>query len=108
MSTTTLSTDAQAIVDDLLSQGRTPDDIRRAMEDGEYLGAEGISQDVAEDIHDWAVSADMDSTIWREDLEEARRLLKLPSLTEIQAEWLFDILEEYTVEERAQLGLVLQ
>ena len=83
MSTTTLSKDAQLIVDDLTADGYTPDDIRRIMEDGEYLGSEGISQDLAEDIHDWALSAtkhnrfelmrtienDLDNQVW-EDEEE--------------------------------------
>ena len=43
--------DAQAIIDDLKAQGFDSEQILAAMQDGEYLKSEGISQETAERVH---------------------------------------------------------
>lgn len=50
---TNVSTEAKAkeIIRDLKSEGFDNKQIRDIMEDGAYLGEEGISQEVAEEVH---------------------------------------------------------
>lgn len=46
-----LTKEAKRIYDDLIADGYSNEDIRDAMEDGQYLAAEEIPQHIAEDIH---------------------------------------------------------
>jgi len=49
-----MTDEAQAIIEEMISEGSTPKDIMYAMEDGAYLETLDISQAVCEEVHTWA------------------------------------------------------
>ena len=51
-----LSSRALEIIEDLLEQGFWPEQIKSAMEDGEYLATTSITQEEAEEVEQWASS----------------------------------------------------
>lgn len=53
MTTKRLSTEADMIVQDLLADGYTMDQIRDAMLDGSFLNTVAMTQDVAEEIYNY-------------------------------------------------------
>ena len=48
---TNISIEAKEIINDLFEKGYTPSEIKSAMEDGAFLEAAFISQELAEEIH---------------------------------------------------------
>ena len=52
---TNISIEARKIIIDLLTKGLTLYDIILAMEDGAYLKEAGISQELAEEIHNFCL-----------------------------------------------------
>ena len=48
-----LSIEAKEIINDLFEKGHTPRDIKNAMEDGAFLESLYISQELAEEIHNF-------------------------------------------------------
>jgi hypothetical protein len=48
-----LSIEAKEIIDDLFEKGHTPREIKAAMEDGAFLESARISQEIAEEIHNF-------------------------------------------------------
>lgn len=47
-----ISTEAKELISELFEKNYTPRDIKNAMEDGAFLESEGISEELAEEIHD--------------------------------------------------------
>ena len=48
-----LSIEAKEIINDLFEKGHTPSEIKSAMEDGAYLESAYISEELAEEIHNF-------------------------------------------------------
>ena len=48
-----LSIEAKEIINDLFEKGYTPREIKNAMEDGAFLESARISQEIAEEIHNF-------------------------------------------------------
>ena len=50
---TMLSTEAKELINDLFEKGHTPSEIKSAMEDGAYLESAYISEELADEIHNF-------------------------------------------------------
>ena len=48
-----ISTEAKELINDLFEKGHTPRDIKSAMEDGAYLESAYISEELAEEVHNF-------------------------------------------------------
>ena len=48
-----ISNEAKEIINELFEKGHTPREIKSAMEDGAYLDCACISQEIAEEIHNF-------------------------------------------------------
>jgi hypothetical protein len=51
-----LSSEAKELINDLLEKGHSPNDIKLAMEDGEYLAEAYIPQELSEEVHSFLSS----------------------------------------------------